>query len=76
MTITTIDESLLVPTLVSLIVIDGAMTLVDKDKEVEGEELIELVTKSDETIEELVEVGGTVIVVVTVVVICWEVVNT
>ena len=32
-------------------------------------------TKSDETREELVEVGGTVIVVVTVVVICWEVVN-
>ena len=49
--------------------------LVDKDREVEGEEFIELVTKSDKTREELVEVGGTVIVVVTVVVICWEVVN-
>ena len=63
-------------TLVSLTVIDGAMTLVDKDSEVEWEELIELVVKSDEAREELAEVGGTVIVVVTVVVICWEVINT
>ena len=76
MTITTIDESLVAATLVSLSVIDGAMTLVDKDSEVEWEELIELVVKSDEAREELAEVGGTVIVVVTVVVICWEVINT